>query len=227
VLTDILAERAERLICIELDRVLAAQLSLKYSRKPHVEIIEADVLGVDLSNVILRKPGPLLQTRDLPRRAKAIGNLPYYITSDILLRLFKFQDAFSEIVIMVQREVGDRLAAQPGTRDYGLLTATAQLHARVENLFHVPPGAFDPPPKVHSSVLRLTMEPKARQLGIDIEPFDAFLKLSFGQKRKTWVNNLKEHYEAKLVRSAMDSTGLRPDARAEAVPLDKMAAVVR
>lgn len=226
VLTSMLAKRTGRLIAIELDRVLAAQLSLKFSREPNVEIIEADVLTVDIANLIARKPDPILH---LPQaqKAKVIGNLPYYITSDILLHLFHFHEWISEIVIMVQREVADRIAAKPGTRDYGLLSATAQMYARVENLFTLPPGAFSPPPKVHSSVLRLIMSTRVAELGVETEPFVEFLKLSFGQKRKTLLNNLKSNYDAAAVRSALKGQRLREDVRAEAMPLEKAAGVFR
>ena len=226
VLTSILAKRTGRLIAIELDRVLAAQLSLQFSRQPNVEVIEADVLTVDIANLIARKPDPILH---LPQaqKAKVIGNLPYYITSDILLHLFHFHEWISEIVIMVQREVADRIAAKPGSRDYGLLSATAQMYARVENLFTLPPGAFTPPPKVHSSVLRLMMAPRLAELGVDTEPFVEFLKLSFGQKRKTLLNNLKGKYDPALVRAALKSQRLREDVRAEAIPLEKAAGVFR
>jgi 16S rRNA (adenine1518-N6/adenine1519-N6)-dimethyltransferase len=225
-LTSKLAAKTGRLIAIELDRVLAAQLSLRFSRQPNVEIIEADVLTVDIANLIARKPDPILH---LPQaqKAKVIGNLPYYITSDILLHLFHFHEWISEIVIMVQREVADRIAAKPGSRDYGLLSATAQMYARVENLFTLPPGAFTPPPKVHSSVLRLMMAPRIAELGIETEPFVEFLKLSFGQKRKTLLNNLKSNYDPAAVRAALKSQRLRDDVRAEAVPLEKAAGVFR
>ena len=226
VLTSKLAARTGRLIAIELDRVLAAQLSLRFSRQPNVEIIEADVLTVDIANLIARKPDPILH---LPQaqQAKVIGNLPYYITSDILLHLFNFHEWISEIVIMVQREVADRIAARPGSRDYGLLSATAQMYARVENLFTLPPGAFTPPPKVHSSVLRLMMAPRVAELEVATEPFVEFLKLSFGQKRKTLLNNLKGNYDPAAVRTALKSQRLREDVRAEAIPLEKAAGVFR
>ena len=96
-----------------------------------------------------------------------VGNLPYYITSDILLRLFHFHESISRAVVMVQREVADRVAAVPGTRDYGLLSATAQLYARVEKVLMLPPEAFRPPPDVHSTVLRLTMRPRFAELGVE------------------------------------------------------------
>jgi 16S rRNA (adenine1518-N6/adenine1519-N6)-dimethyltransferase len=156
-----------------------------------------------------------------------VGNLPYYITSDIVLRLLELHANIGRAVIMVQREVADRIAAEPGTRDYGLLSATAQVFARVDNLFTLPPTAFNPPPGVHSSVLRLTMAPRLEELQVKEEPFIAFLKLAFAQKRKTLINNLRERYDGKAISGALKVAGLRPDVRAEAVPLEKMAAVFR
>jgi 16S rRNA (adenine1518-N6/adenine1519-N6)-dimethyltransferase len=156
-----------------------------------------------------------------------IGNLPYYITSDIILRILELHEHIERAVIMVQREVADRLAAEPGSRDYGLLSATTQLFARVDNLFTLPPGAFSPPPQVHSSVVRLTMAPRLQELQVEEGPFIAFLKLAFAQKRKTLVNNLKERYDAKAIREALKAAGLRADVRAEAIALEKMAALFR
>jgi 16S rRNA (adenine1518-N6/adenine1519-N6)-dimethyltransferase len=229
ILTGVLASRAGHLIAIELDRVLTAQLRMKYSSSPNVEVLEADILKVDLASLLGPKPGMSLSgTSRIPaERTRVIGNLPYYITSDILLRLFEFHPYFDGIVIMVQQEVADRIAAKPGTRDYGLLSATSQFYAKVEKLFTVPPDAFNPPPKVYSSVLRLTVDPQAEKLGIAPDAFIDFLKLSFGQKRKTLVNNLKERYDLKQVKAALQAAKLRPDVRAEAVPLDKAAAVFR
>jgi 16S rRNA A1518/A1519 N6-dimethyltransferase RsmA/KsgA/DIM1 with predicted DNA glycosylase/AP lyase activity len=169
------------------------------------------------------RPG-LVQT---PEPVPVVGNLPYYITSDILLRLFEFRQCFSTIVIMVQKEVADRLAATPGTRDYGLLSATAQLYAKVERLFTLPPGAFSPPPKVHSSVVRLTMSPRVNALNVDEVGFIDFLKLSFGQKRKTLWNNFKTEYAPDLLKEALREAGVKPTVRAETLPLEKSAAIFR
>jgi 16S rRNA (adenine1518-N6/adenine1519-N6)-dimethyltransferase len=222
-ITKALAHSARRLIAIEFDRRLAAELRMQHARNPNVEIIEADVLKVDfatlvqgdLRGIVDRAPDTKLRT------ARLVGNLPYYITSDILLHLFAHHQQFSSIVIMVQREVAERIAANPGSRDYGLLTATTQLFGNVELLFTLPPGAFSPPPKVHSSVLRLTVAPKAASLGVDTARFVAFLKLAFGQKRKTLHNNLRTvHSNAQ---AAIEQTGLRSDVRAEAVALEKLA----
>lgn len=223
-LTKTLAKRAGRLIAIELDRLMATELRYNYSRFPNVEILEGDILKIDFRTVLHRTIGPLNDLRPLkPSRASVIGNLPYYITSDILLHLFEFHDQFDAMVIMVQREVADRIAATPGSRDYGLLSATAQLYCRVDNLFTLPPGAFSPPPKVHSSVLRLTVKPRFDELKIEARTFIPFLKTAFAMKRKTLLNNLKPVYSSAQIKAALEQTSIRPDVRAEALSLEEMA----
>jgi len=233
VLTSLLAKRARRLIAVELDRVLAAQLRLRFGMFPNVEVIEADILCIDLDSLFGPKPGlsrPGIEFKPAP--ARVIGNLPFYITSDILLRLFDYSKYFENLVILVQREVADRIAARAGSRDYGLLSATAQLHARVEKLFTLPPAAFDPPPKVHSTVLRLTMAPRRQELGLNTDGktedgFIDFLKLSFGQKRKTLWNNLKAAYPEAVLRAALSRARVKPAARAETLSLEESAALFR
>jgi 16S rRNA (adenine1518-N6/adenine1519-N6)-dimethyltransferase len=232
VLTSLLAKQARRLIAVELDRVLAAQLRLRFGMFPNVEIIEADILSIDFDSLFGPKPGlrrPGMEFKPAP--AKVIGNLPYYITSDILLRLFEYSKYFETLVILVQREVADRIAAEPGGRDYGLLSATTQLYARVEKLFTLPPDAFSPPPRVHSTVLRLTMAPRQQELGLTADGhadgFIDFLKLSFGQKRKTLWNNLKSTYEESRLRAAMAKARVKPAARAETLNLEESAALYR
>jgi 16S rRNA (adenine1518-N6/adenine1519-N6)-dimethyltransferase len=233
VLTSLLAKRVRRLIAVELDRVLAAQLRLRFGMFSNVEVIEADILSIDFDSLFGPKPGlrrPGIEFK--PEPVKVIGNLPYYITSEILLRLFDYSKYFETIVILVQREVADRIAAKPGSSDYGLLSATAQLYARVEKLFTLPPGAFAPPPKVHSTALRLTLAPRQKELRLDGDGnsesrFIDFLKLSFGQKRKTLWNNLKSKYPETRLRAALAHAGVKPAARAEALTLEESAALFR
>ena len=227
-LTDLLVRRARKVIGIELDRVLAAQMRMRYATLTNVEILESDFVTVEWTSMVGRRPGPLHDLRPTqPDTVDIVGNLPYYATSDIVLRILQEHQSIGRAVIMVQREVADRISAEPGTRDYGLLSATAQLFARVDNLFTLPPGAFDPAPKVHSSVLRLTMTPRLAEFQVEAGPFVELLKLAFAQKRKTLVNNLKGRYDDKAVRAALRAADLRADVRAEALPLDKMAAVFR
>lgn len=227
-LTDLLLQKAGRVIAIELDRMLATELRMKYSRSPNIEVLEGDVLAIDFRTVLHRTIGPLDDLRpEKPERARVVGNLPYYITSDILLHLFDFYDQFDFIVIMVQREVAERIAAAPGSRAYGLLSATTQLYARVENLFTLPPGAFAPPPQIHSSVLRLSIAPRFDELGVKPKEFIEFLKLAFAMKRKTLMNNLKKRYSEREIRAALIQAGIRTDVRAEALSLENTAMIFR
>jgi len=227
-LTSILAKHARRLIAIELDRVLAAQLRMHFALAPNVEIIEADILAVDFDTIFGPKPGSTRPGMNHnPEPAKVVGNLPYFITSELLLRVFEYRKYFDTMVFMLQEEVADRLSAEPGTSEYGLLSATAQLYTRVEKLFTLAPGAFSPPPKVHSSVVRLTMSPRLESLQVPEQPFIAFLKQSFGQKRKTLWNNLKSDFNPKHLRAALTAAGIKPEVRAEALSLEKMATLYR
>jgi 16S rRNA (adenine1518-N6/adenine1519-N6)-dimethyltransferase len=227
-LTSLLSKRARRLIAIELDRVFAAQLRMKFALTPNVEIIEGDILSIDFDTLFGPKPGSTRPGMDLtPETVHVIGNIPYYITSDILLRLFEYRRYVQTIVLMLQQEVAERVTAAPGGREYGLLSATAQLYARVEELFTVPPSAFTPPPKVQSTVVRLTIAPKVEKLRVPEAEFMKFLKLSFSQKRKTLWNNLKPQYSEKLLRDALQKSGVKSEIRAEALSLEKSAALFR
>ena len=227
-LTASLVKRARRVIAIETDRVLAAQLRMNFSLTPNIEVIEGDILAIDLDTIFGPRPGMTRPGMEhAPERVRVVGNLPYFITSDILLRLFQYRKYFELIVLMVQKEVADRLAAHPGTKDYGLLTATTQLYAEVEELFTVPPGAFAPPPKVQSAVVRLTPAMRLEELGVNEAEFVRFLKLSFGQKRKTLWNNLKTRYASEDLTRAMMRAKVKPSVRAEALSLEQNARLFR
>ena len=217
-ITDLLAPRCHRLIALELDRALAAELRFRFRDRPHVGILEADVLKTDLSTLI--PPG---ETMDV------IGNLPYYITSDILLQLFAAGalGILGRAVLMMQREVADRVSATPGVRDYGLLSATTQMSAQVDHLFTLPPSAFSPPPDVYSTVLRLHFAPRFKELGVDPTGFDTFLKQSFAQKRKTLSNNLRAAGYTPDQLAAAWPAEIPAQARAEALSLEPMAALYR
>lgn len=217
-ITSILAERAKRLVCIELDPSLAAELRFKFRNHPNVEIQEADILATDLSAFV-----------ETGSKCSIIGNLPYYITSDILLHLAHQAGLIDIAVVMMQREVGDRVAAQPGTRDYGLLSVTIQMSAAVNALFTLPPEAFNPPPDVYSAVLRLAMHSRYADLGVaDPVNYVQFLRACFAQKRKTIGNNLRaaghtsEHIEA-----ACKAADVSTSARAEALTLAELASIYR
>jgi 16S rRNA (adenine1518-N6/adenine1519-N6)-dimethyltransferase len=217
-ITSVLASRCRRLIAVELDRSLAAELRFRFRDQEHVQIVESDVLAVDFARLL----GP-------DARASIVGNLPYYITSDILLRLFgeSRRGLFTRAVLMMQREVADRVAAAPGVRDYGLLSATAQMHARVESLFTLPPSAFSPPPEVYSTVIRLEFAARFEELDVEPEGFDRFLHAVFAQKRKTLANNLRAAgYAAEALHSAWPAS-IPQLARAESLSLELMAELYR
>jgi 16S rRNA (adenine1518-N6/adenine1519-N6)-dimethyltransferase len=217
-ITEILAGRCRRLIALELDPSLAAELSFRFREQQQVEIVEGDVLKADLRALV-----PEGETVDV------VGNLPYYITSDILLQLFAAGSAglIARAVLMMQREVAERVAAAPGVRDYGLLSATAQMNAGVENLFTLPPSAFSPPPDVYSTVLRLEFAPRFVELGVDAAGFDGFLKQCFAQKRKTLQNNLRAAgYSVEDIAAAWPAD-VSLQARAESLALEPMAELYR
>jgi 16S rRNA (adenine1518-N6/adenine1519-N6)-dimethyltransferase len=227
-LTELLARRAGRLIAVELDRVLAAQLRMRFTPMPNVEILEADILQLDLATVLGATPGPLRDLRPTGLfKAQVVGNLPYYITSEILLKLFSAHGRIESLVLMVQKEVADRIAAAPGSRDYGLLSATAQMYGSVEKLFELGPESFNPPPKVRSAVFRMRMHPRFAELGVDESGFLGFLKVMFAQKRKTISNNLKAAYDKQTARGALASSEIAPSTRPEAITLDAMARLYR
>ena len=215
-ITDILATRCRNLIALELDHSLAAELTFRFRSQPNVKIIEDDVLKTDLRALVAAD-----ETADV------IGNLPYYITSDILLHLFAAgrEGTLKRAVVMMQREVGERVAAVPGGRDYGLLSSTAQMNARVETLFTLPPSSFSPPPDVYSTVLRFAFAPRFAELSVDPAGFDAFLKQCFAQKRKTLQNNLRNAgYSPETLATAWPQN-TPPLARAESLSLEQMAEI--
>jgi 16S rRNA (adenine1518-N6/adenine1519-N6)-dimethyltransferase len=221
-ITQLLANRARQLIAVELDPALAARLQQQYANQQSVQVLQQDILKTDLSRLVQEAAsGP-------PGKLAIVGNLPYYITSQILLHLFDHHRSIDRAVIMVQREVADRIAAQPGGRDYGLLTATTQLYARAQNLFTLPPSAFAPPPEVHSTVLRLNFTPRFAELCVEPAAFVAFLKHCFAQKRKTLANNLRAAgVDSAVVAAALSQSAISPTIRAEALDLDSAARLFR
>ena len=220
-ITELLATRAKHLILIELDRELAWNLQERFSPEKgfsNVTVCRQDVLTYDFS-VAGKEAGESLLV---------IGNLPYYITSPILLHLAANAASLDRAVLMVQREVSDRVTAKPGSRDYGLLTLTLQLYGSTEPLFTLPPEAFTPPPEVHSTVFRWNFAPRFAELGVDEAPFIAFLKQSFAQKRKTLSNNLRAAGQStNSVAEALATAGIQPQIRAEALSLEQLAALWR
>ena len=216
-ITDALAARAGHVLAIELDRDLAAELRGRFA-PDRVAVIEQDVLEFDFAAASAQARG----------RLRVVGNLPYYITSPILLHLARSHAALESAVLMVQREVADRVTASPGSRDYGLLSVTMQMYGPVSQLFTLPPSAFSPPPKVHSTVFRWRFAPRFAELGVEETGFQRFLRQVFAQKRKTLANNLRvAGIASAAAAAALASAGIAAQARAEAVPVEALAALWR
>jgi 16S rRNA (adenine1518-N6/adenine1519-N6)-dimethyltransferase len=215
-LTIIGARDSARVIAIETDARLAALL--RDQQIPGVEVVHADVLTSDLS---------ALAGGDF----RVYGNLPYYITSPILHHLLEnFRANIRDIHIVIQWEVAERVAAAPGSRAYGYLSAFCQFHARPEILFRIPPGAFHPPPKVSSALMRLTLPGEGVQLsisGAEVPAFFSLVKTCFAHKRKNLRNNLRGFGPEATVAGALAAAQIPPTARAEQIPLSQMAALFR
>ena len=157
-------------------------------------------------------------------RFRVYGNLPYYITSPILTHLFRFVDHIDSIHIVTQLEVAQRIAAHPRSRDYGYLSTLCQFYARPELVFRIPPGAFQPPPKVTSALLEMHLPGERAALGIRDEPaFLKFLQLCFAHKRKTLRNNLRGAYAHGAVAKALADAALAENSRAEESTLHQFA----
>ena len=211
-LTRPLAARARRVIAFEIDRDLAAEL--RRSAPPNVTIVEGDFLDSGLSTL-----DPRLST--VP--ARVAGNLPYNVATPIL---FKLVDAYrggvpiADATLMLQREVADRLVASPGTGDYGVLTIAIALHASVERVLSLPPGAFRPVPKVHSSLVRLRFHPP-EPAPSDVDLFNALVQAAFTRRRKTLANALLAFPATRRLppAEALHRAGLAPTRRPETVTL--------
>lgn len=214
-LTDVLRERAARVIAIELDRALAALLRERFATDPRVTVVEADVLDVSLHEVA---GGPYA----------LIGNVPYYITTPILFHALK-PPRPDRAVFLVQREVADRMVASPGSRDYGALSVNLQALATVEKLFKVPAGAFQPPPAVESAVVRVT--PRAHPIITRGEEaaYRSLVQASFGLRRKQMRRVVRTVLDLDATRAdaMLHGSGIAPNARPESLTPEQFAALLR
>ncbi len=202
-MTTRLAQRARKLYAIELDLALARRLRNVMARYKNVQVVQSDVLGVDFAK---------LTGGD---RFSVYGNLPYYITSPILHRLFEHAERIAAIHIVIQYEVAVRIVAQPGRRDYGYLSVVSQWFGKPEIVFQIPPEAFSPPPKVDSALLSFHMPgQRANHPGVSENAFLDFVKECFAQKRKTLRNNLRGRLGTRT-EEVLKQAGLSSDVRAE------------
>jgi 16S rRNA (adenine1518-N6/adenine1519-N6)-dimethyltransferase len=221
-MTELLAERARQVVAVELDRMLAEQLQKKLATGSHTEVLQADILSVDLA-ALCRRHGT--------ERCFVFGNLPYYITSPIIHRLFLFHDRIRAMSLLVQHEVAERLVAGPGTREYGYLTVLTQLFSYPRILLEVPPGAFAPPPKVQSTLLEFRMRetagPGSLLAKAEVEGFLQFVKRCFAQKRKNLPNNLAGFYSRARVELELGHLFLASSVRAEQLALEELLRLYR
>jgi 16S rRNA (adenine1518-N6/adenine1519-N6)-dimethyltransferase len=216
-ITEALAARARHVLAVELDRELARDLRGRFD-PARLTVVEDDVLRFDFA----------AEAAKAGSRLRVAGNLPYAITSPILLKLAASHAALDVAVLMVQREVAERVTAGPGTREYGLLSATMQMYGPVEQLFTLPPSAFSPPPKVHSTVFRWRFAPRFAELGVEEAGFLRFLRQIFAQKRKTLANNLRAAgMSPNAVTGALADAQIDPLTRAEAVQVAALAGLWR
>ncbi len=216
-ITAALASRAGHVVAVELDAALASNLQFGFP-PDRVTVVNQDILNFDFAAASAAAAERLL----------VIGNLPYLITSPILLKLAANSASLERAVVMVQREVADRIVASPGSRDYGLLSVTVQMHGPVERLFTLPPSAFSPSPEVHSTVFRWRFAPGFEELGVDPQDFRRFLRMAFAQKRKTLANNLRAAgISPSAVATALTHAGVEPLARSEALSVETLAALSR
>jgi 16S rRNA (adenine1518-N6/adenine1519-N6)-dimethyltransferase len=223
-ITGALAARAAHVVAIELDHELALHLRVQFP-PDRVTVVEQDVMNFDFEKARAEFSAPLTATTE---RLLVVGNLPYGITSPILLKLAASHAALDRAVLMVQREVADRIVAQPGSRDYGLLTVTVQMQGPAQRLFTLPPSAFSPPPEVHSTVFRWRFAPRFAELCVEEASFLRFIRQCFAQKRKTIANNLRAAaIGPAAVTAAMAQAAVDPMARAEALTIEAFAALWR
>ena len=218
-MTQLLAADGRRVIAIEGDPPLAESLRENVQAHPArwagIEVVFGDILAIDIL--------PLAAGR-----FRVYGNLPYYITSPILHRLFGCADRIASIHIVIQLEVAERIAAQPGSRSYGYLSVVCQFYTKPEIVLRLPPGAFRPPPKVTSALVQMTLPGERDSVGIaaaDEKRFLEFIQLCFGQKRKTLRNNLRPIISDEHIQKALAANAIRPDARAEQLTIAQFAAL--
>ncbi|MBF0700253.1 16S rRNA (adenine(1518)-N(6)/adenine(1519)-N(6))-dimethyltransferase RsmA [Streptococcus danieliae] len=224
-LTEFLAEQAAEVMAFEIDERLIPILGETLSAFDNVQVVQADILKVNLAEQISRFRNP-----DLP--IKVVANLPYYITTPILMHLLESGIPFAEFIVMMQKEVADRISAQPGTKDYGSLSVAVQYYMEAKVAFIVPRTVFVPAPNVDSAILKMTRLPQPAVEVADEDFYFKLVKASFHHRRKTLWNNLQAYFgkdpETKdwLTRS-LEVAGIAPSVRGETLGLAEFASLAR
>lgn len=211
-LTEKLVEHAGRVVAIEIDRELVNILEARFAEEERVVIVNQDILQIALERIIEQELSQF-------KKIKVVANLPYYITSPIIIKLLSEESKFDSITIMVQKEVGERLTAKPGCKEYGSLTAYVNYYATAEIAFSVSRHVFLPKPQVDSAVVQLVLSTKRIVGPVSEELFFLVLRASFKHRRKTLQNNLRMELGSKITRDeiqqALDAAGIEGIRRAE------------
>ncbi|MEB1809647.1 MAG: 16S rRNA (adenine(1518)-N(6)/adenine(1519)-N(6))-dimethyltransferase RsmA [Bacillaceae bacterium] len=218
-LTEQLAKRAEKVVAFEIDQRLLPVLGDTLSPYDNVKIIHSDVLKADVSQVMREE---FKEGQDV----MVVANLPYYVTTPILMKLLEEKLPIKRIVVMIQKEVADRIAAKPGSKDYGSLSIAAQYYAKAETVFTVPKTVFVPQPNVESAVLRLTIREEPPVEVEDESFFFEVIRSSFAQRRKTIFNNLTHHFgkdRKEQIEVALTTASVDPKRRGETLSIEEFA----
>lgn len=218
-MTQYLAERAGEVVAVEIDKNLIPILEDTLSEYENVTIINDDILKVDLNRIV--------EEKNQGKPVKVVANLPYYITTPIIMGLFENHVPLKSITIMVQKEVADRMQVGPGTKDYGALSLAVQYYAKPEIVAIVPPNCFIPRPNVGSAVIRLTRYEETPVKVKDEKFMFCLIRASFNQRRKTLANGLSNaqnlHLSREKVTEALEKMGLSATIRGEALTLEQFA----
>jgi len=216
-LTQFLADHAKEVLAVEIDTSLIPILEETLADYDNVEVLNADVLKVDLKKII--------EDKWQGQKVKVVANLPYYITTPIIMGLFEKHIPLESITVMIQKEVADRMQAKPSTKDYGALTLAVQYYSNPKVVLQVPPTCFIPRPKVGSSVICLSATDKYKDMDLDDEFLFQVIRGAFQQRRKTLVNTLSHQQHLNLakdsIRQALDELELSQTIRGEALSLEE------
>lgn len=217
VMTRAMAEVAEKVVCVEIDRSLEPVLADTVGDLDNVSIIFEDILKVDLK--------ALFETHFQGKRPKVIANLPYYITTPIIMMFLENDVPVSDIVVMVQKEVADRIAAKPGKKDYGVLSLAVQYYCETSIVTTVPRGCFMPPPNVDSTVIQLHLKETQDVVADDRELFFKTVRGGFAKRRKTLINSLMGEVPLgkEGLLEAMEEVGIDPGRRGETLDIHEFA----
>ncbi|MDQ0258111.1 16S rRNA (adenine1518-N6/adenine1519-N6)-dimethyltransferase [Evansella vedderi] len=218
-LTEQLAKRTKKVVAYEIDQRLIPILEDTLSPYPHVKVIHGDVLKVDVKEMVNKE---FENMEDVA----VVANLPYYVTTPILMKLLEEKLPVRTIVVMIQKEVAERIAAGPNTKNYGSLSIAAQYYAHAETVFTVPKTVFVPQPNVDSAILRLTIREEPPVQVQDEKFFFEVVRASFAQRRKTILNNLSHHFpdlNKTEIEKVLQHSGIDPKRRGESLSMEEFA----